>query len=184
MKAERRATRNRVYSLVGGLVILLAAIAALRSMALLGQEKIGQKLYPFPGKVLKKLAEVQARYRQQDLDQDGKKAYATSLAELEAAGCIMPDLAQGPVKGYRYTIVRANDWSFWLTAEPDGTAPIGTDTLFYAVDETQVVRAEVAAPVTSRSRVFLHPLHGTSLWSGPHPPDPTTAGAGEPERGP
>ena len=30
MKAERRATRNRVYSLVGGLIILVAAIAALR----------------------------------------------------------------------------------------------------------------------------------------------------------
>jgi hypothetical protein len=177
VKAERRATRNRVYSLVGGLVILVAAIAALRSMALLGQEKIGQKLYPFPGKVLKKLAEVQARYRQQDLDQDGKKAFAGSLAELEAAGCIMPDLAQGPVKGYRYAIVRADAFSYWLTAEPDGTAPIGTDTLFYAVDETQVVRAEVAAPVTSRSGVFLHPLHGDSLWSGPRPasepaPDP------------
>jgi hypothetical protein len=61
--------------------------------------------------VLRALSSVQAQFREGDRDSDRILDYATSLAELEKAGLIDDDLADGLHRGYRFGLSGSTfDW--------------------------------------------------------------------------
>lgn len=166
MRSERRAARNRVYSLVGGLLVVILCVVALGSLRALGRHALDTKLYPWPYKTLRALAEAEERFRLNDLDADGQLDYAASLAELEQAGQITRTLSEGVVHGYRYE-VRPLPGGYEITATPDA-AQVGSGALHYRVDRTQCVRAEVGAPATAEAQIFWHPVYGDQ-WTGARP---------------
>ncbi len=167
MRAERRSTRNRVYSLVGGLLVVIMCVVALSSLATLGRRALDARLYAWPDKTLRALAEAQERFRLQDLDEDGQHDYAGDLHELERAGQITRTLADGVVLGYRYA-VQLEAAGYVITATPD-VAVVGTAALHYAVDRFHVVRAAEGAPPGPEGEVFWHPVYG-DVWPGLRPP--------------
>lgn len=175
MRSERRATRNRVYSLVAGLLVVVLCLLALSTLKGIGQKAIDAKLYVYPDRTLRALAEAQERFRLRDLDEDGQLDYAAALAELERAGQITNALTEGTAHGYRYE-VELEVQGFSITANPD-LAVVGSDALFYRIDKHHVIRASVGGPTTSEAQVFWHPVYG-DLWPagrppalGPAPPD-------------
>lgn len=166
MRSERRSTRNRVYSLVGGLLIVILCVVALSSLATVGRRALDARLYSWPDKTLRALAEAQERFKLQDLDEDGQKDYAAGLHELEQAGQITRTLADGAVLGYRYAIeLDAN--GYVITATPD-VAVVGTAALHYAIDRFHVVRAAVGARPGPDAETFWHPVYG-EVWTGQRP---------------
>jgi hypothetical protein len=167
MRSERRATRNRVYSLVAGLLVVVLCLLALSTLKGIGLKAIDAGLYVYPDKTLRALAEAQERFRLQDLDGDGQVDYAAALGELEAAGQITQTLAERPVHGYRYA-VELEVQGFSITATPD-LAVVGSEALFYRIDKNHVVRAAVGGPATQESQVFWHPVYG-DLWPPGRPP--------------
>lgn len=166
MRSERRSTRNRVYSLVGGLLIVVVCMVALSSLATVGRRALDARLYAWPDKTLRALGEAQERFKLNDLDEDGQKDYAADLHELERAGQITRTLADGAVHGYRYE-VRAADGAYVITATPD-VAVVGTGALHYALDRFHVVRAARGAPPGPEAEVFWHPVYG-DMWTGERP---------------
>lgn len=166
MRSERRATRNRVYSLVGGLLVVVLCMVALSSLATLGRRVLDAGLYAWPDRTLRALAEAQERFRLQDLDRDGQLAYADSLGQLEAAGQITRTLAEGEVLGYRYELLPAPD-GFTITATPN-VAVVGSAALHYSVDRFQVVRAAQGGPPGPEGPLFWHPVYG-DVWEGERP---------------
>lgn len=166
MRSERRSTRNRLYSLVGGLLVVVLCAVALGSLKALGRHALDTKLYPWPDKTLRALAEAQERFRIHDLDGDGQLDYAATLGELEAAGQITRTLAEGVVHGYRYE-VRLESSAYEITATPD-LATVGTGALHYRIDRSHAVRANVGAPATGQSDMYWHPVYGEQ-WTGARP---------------
>ncbi|MCW8139430.1 MAG: hypothetical protein KIT58_11080 [Planctomycetota bacterium] len=166
MRAERRSTRNRVYSLVGGLLIVVGCLVALGSLATLGRRTLDARLYPWPDRTLRALGEAQERFRTQDLDGNGRHDYAATLHDLERAGQITRTLAEGVVHGYRYAVALDGD-GYVITATPD-VAVVGTGALHYAIDRFHVVRAAVGAPPGPDAEVFWHPVYH-DVWTGPRP---------------
>lgn len=114
-------------------------------------------LYAHPHKTLQLLGGAQVRFLRQDRDGDGVKDYAASLQELEAAGCITPALGAGEVGKYRYELQLLSG-GYAFTASP--VAPIGTETLYYYMDHTFLVRAEAGSPAGPTSLVFHDPHEG------------------------
>lgn len=167
MRSERRTSRNRVYTLVGALLMLILCFGALKSALNFTRRRIDSRLYAFPDKTLKALAEAMERFRLQDLDEDGQRDYPTSLDELEAAGQITERLARGDARGYRYEL-RADGAGFTITATPD-VAAVGTDALWYSIDRGQVVRAAEGGPPGPDAGVFWHPVYNYETWSGRRP---------------
>lgn len=167
MRSERRATRNRVYSLVAGLLVVVLCLLALSTLKGIGLKAIDAGLYVYPDKTLRALAEAQERFRLKDLDGDGQTDYAAGLDELEAAGQITRTLAEGQVHGYRYAVA-LDEQGFAITATPD-VAVVGTEALFYWIDRDQVVRASVGGPATREAQVFWHPTYG-DMWPAGRPP--------------
>jgi hypothetical protein len=166
MRSERRATRNRVYSLVAGLLVVVLCLLALSTLKGIGQKAIDAGLYVYPDRTLRALAEAQERFRLNDLDGDGQRDYAAALAELETAGQITRTLCEERVHGYRY-VVELEVQGFSITATPD-VAAVGSEALFYRIDKNQVVRASVGGPATNESQVFWHPIYG-DLWPAGRP---------------
>lgn len=166
MRSERRSTRNRVYSLVGGLLIVIFSIVALSSLATVGRRALDARLYAWPDRTLRALAEAQERFKLQDLDGDGVRDYAAELRELEQAGQITRTLAEGAVLGYRYAVQLEAD-GYVITATPD-PAVVGTAALHYRIDRFHVVRAAAGAPAGPDSDVFWHPVYG-EVWAGERP---------------
>lgn len=166
MRSERRSTRNRVYSLVGGLLIVVLCLVALSSLATVGRRALDKSLYAWPDRTLRALGEAQERFKIHDLDADGQKDYASDLHELERAGQITRTLADGSVLGYRYELHTDPD-GFVITATPD-VAVVGTGALHYAIDRYHVVRAAVGAPPGPDAEVFWHPVYGET-WTGARP---------------
>lgn len=166
MRSGRRSTRNRVYSLVGGLLVVILCVVALSSLATLGRRALDARLYAWPDKTLRALAEAQERFKLQDLDEDGQRDYASALSELEEAGQITRTLVDGPVHGYRYE-VRLDATGYVITATPD-VAVVGTGALHYAIDRFHVVRAAPGAPPGDEGPTFWHPVYG-DVWEGERP---------------
>jgi hypothetical protein len=164
MRSERRAARNRVYSLVGGLLVVVLCAVALGSLKALGRHALDTKLYPWPDKTLRALAEAEERFRIHDLDEDGQLDYAASLDELEAAGQITRTLAEGAVHGYRYE-VRLGTSAYEITATPE---PANSGLLHYRIDRSHVVRANLGGPATPASEIYWHPVYGEQ-WTGARP---------------
>jgi hypothetical protein len=157
--SERRSTRNRVYTLVGGSMVVLISVAALTTFRHLAEHRISADLYAHPHLTLVALAEAQERYSRELLAAEGKPRYATSLSELEQAGYITDNLATGKVEGYHYVMLEVTPQTWAMTASPiDDPAQ-----LHYYVDHTHVVRAARGGPAGPTSEVFLHPLHGR-VW--------------------
>jgi hypothetical protein len=167
MRSERRTSRNRVYTLVGAVFMLLVCFALLRSALNFTQRRLDTRWYAFPDRTLRGLAEAMERFRLNDLDDDGQRDYPTSLDELEAAGQITSRLARGHVRGYRYEL-HADAADFRITATPD-VAAVGTGALHYSIDRMQVVRAAVGAPAGPEADIFWHPQLQYERWGGPRP---------------
>lgn len=163
----RRSTRQRIYTLVAGALLLALGLGSLRGMLLLGRRKLDEKLYPYPWKVLVALAQVQERYRLHDLDGDGAKAYAPSLEALERAGAISHALAFEAVGGYRYGVVAADAQTWAIRAAPAAEDPAA---LHYWVDQTHVVRAARGRAADRGADVFLDPRRADVIvfpgWEG------------------
>ncbi|MCO5165887.1 MAG: hypothetical protein M9894_05910 [Planctomycetes bacterium] len=166
MRSERRASRNRVYSLVGGLLIVVLCLAALGSLATLGRRTLDARLYPWPDRTLRALAEAQERYRLGDLDRNGVHDYAASLSDLERAGQITRTLAEGVVHGYRYAVALDGE-GYVITATPD-EAVVGSGALHYAIDQFHVVRAAAGVAPGPDAEVFWHPVYH-DVWPGVRP---------------
>jgi len=160
---DRRSNRQRMYSITALLLGVVVAIVAMSALLQVGTKRIDEKVYAFPWKTLKALSEAENRYRRHDLDKDGKHYYAKSLDELHAAGCITKKLAVGAIKDYSYAVIYADtDKEYALTATP---SEVTTESLFYFVDQTHVIRANEGAPADARSKIFWHPFRGIQ-WSG------------------
>lgn len=159
---ERRTTRNRVWSLIAVLLAVTLMIVGLGGLLQMGSRSIDRSIYRQPYLTLEALAKAETRFRQRDLDGDGKKQFAASLTEMGDAGCITQKLAGGEVGGYRYEVIQAdaNTWS--MRASP---VAITSQTLFYFVDQSHTVRARVGAPADATSEVFWDPLRGMQ-WIG------------------
>ncbi len=145
MRHEKRGTRNRVYTLVGALLVLGLAGLSLSLMLRAGRKKLDSRFYPYPHLVLGALCQAQERFRLRDLDGDGVRDYAASLAELEAVGIITAELAGGVVRGYRYDLGPAPQGGWRIAATPD-VAAATSQSLSYWADASQVVRAAVGQP--------------------------------------
>ena len=157
LKQQRRATRRRTYTILGAVLIMGLFATALASMHSLGRRTIGRELYPFPHKTLQALVQAQRRFWLQEED-PSQRAFAPSLRVLEDAGYITPELAQGSVEGYRYTVEEAGAARVVLRATPEDR-----EALHYYADESEVVRAARGGAATSESQVYFHPAHGL-VW--------------------
>lgn len=178
MRHEKRGTRNRVYTLVGAVIVMALAGLSLNLMLRAGRRKLNTAFYPYPHLVLGALCQAQERFRLRDLDEDGKRDYATSLAELEAAGIITNELATSTVRGYRYELGPAPDGGWQVTATPD-VAVATSQTLSYWANSSQVVRAAAGGPAGPDSVVYWHPTFGVQWPGATQPSDAPALGAQE-----
>lgn len=174
MRNEKRGTRNRVYTLVGALLVMGLAGLSLSLMLRAGRKKVGSHFYPYPHLVLAALCQAQERFRLRDLDEDGARDYAASLAELEAAGIITAELAGGAVHGYRYDLGPTPDGGWRFTATPD-VSVVTSQTLSYWADASQVIRAAAGGPAGPDSVVYWHPTYGMQ-WPGATQPSDAAPG--------
>lgn len=148
-----------------GLCVAMTLLWAVESFV---DRKREVTLYAHPHKTLELLGAAQVRFLRQDRDQDGARDFAASLQELEEAGCITPRLAAGEVGNYRYELLPLSG-GYAFSAVP--VAPVGTQTLYYYMDQTFQVRAEQGRPAGPESVVYYDPHEGLT---GAYPPQPPT----------
>jgi hypothetical protein len=102
---------------------------------------------------LKKLAQAQALYREEDRDGNGVVDYAETFAQLGAAGLTTPAGAKAKheisLDGYRFRIQRADALHWAADAWPEVTGETGDR--FFFVDETGIVRASKTGPANEKS---------------------------------
>lgn len=163
MREDRRATRNRIYTLVAAGLMVVTSLVAMTSFLVTGREQIDKKLHRYPWKVLRELVRLQERFRRLDLDQDGVHDYATALSELEQAHLLPRVIAEEEVHGYRYAITRASADGWGAAATP---ARVDSSTLFYEIDHTGVVRAAKDGPPGPDAAIYWHPQY-ERMWPGP-----------------
>jgi len=160
--------RQRLYSLTALGVATLVAIVLLVTAQHMTMAKYKQTTYRYPYKTLLRIAEVQARFARLDIDEDGKHDFAGSLAQLAEHGLITDELGAGVVRGYRYRIERADERSWAGSATP---AEVTTGAIFYWIDQSQLVRAELGRPAGHESRIYYDPLQGFTGSMGVQLPD-------------
>ena len=92
----------------------------------------------------------------------------TSLEQLAELGLITDELGAGDVKGYRYRIERADERTWAGSATP---AEVTTGAIFYWIDQSQLIRAELGRPASKDSRIYYDPLQGFTGSMGVQLPD-------------
>ncbi len=152
--SDRQATRRSIASLTALGVLVLAGVAVM--LSLLGRlHQKAAELFHDPVLALHGiLAPHETRWRWTH------PRYAT-LEELVKEGDVSDELLEGPVEGFRFKVVVADEKHFWIEASPEGPEPpprAGHKIRYchYAVDETHTVRSDPAR-VTTASLVEWNP---------------------------
>ncbi len=168
LREGQRGLRQRMYSLTALGVATLVAIVLLVTAQHMTMAKYKRTTYKYPYKTLLRLAEVQARFSRLDVDQNGRHDYAGSLELLAEHGLITDELNAGVVQGYRYRIEHADERTWAGSASP---AEVTTSSIFYWIDQSQLIRAEFGRPATKESRIYYDPLQGFTGSMGVRLPD-------------
>lgn len=163
MREDRRATRNRIYTLVAAGLMVVTALVAMSSFLVAGRTEIDKKIHRYPWKVLGAMVKLQERFRRDDLDGDGVHDYASALSELEEANLLQRTIVEEEVHGYRYAIATATPTGWTATATP---ARVDSSTLYYAIDHTGIVRAAKDGLPGPDAKVYWHPQY-ERVWPGP-----------------
>ncbi|MGE0713313.1 MAG: hypothetical protein AB7N76_35625 [Planctomycetota bacterium] len=153
----RHGQRQRIYSFTALLVATMVALVLLQYGRSFTLAKYKKTVYRYPHRTLLRIAEVQVRFKRNDLDGNGREDYASSLDALAKADLITDELAHGVLEGYRYRIERADERTYKATAEP---AEVTSQAIFYSVDQMQMIRAQRGRPTDDQSVVFYDPLSG------------------------
>lgn len=168
LREGRRGLRQRLYSLTALGVATLVAVVLLVMAQHMTMAKYKHSTYRYPYKTLLRLAEVQARYARLDIDGNGKGDFAGSLELLAQHGLITDELAAGEAKGYRYRIEFADERSWAGSATP---AEVSTSAVFYWIDDSHLIRAELGRPASEASPVYYDPLEGFTGSMGVQVPE-------------
>lgn len=150
MSRSKRDGRKRIYALVTLGMVCLVGLVAMSSLLARGQQALDEKVYRFPHKTLNHLAKAERRFHKRQTP----KRYAKSLEELGNAGMITKRLASGSLGEYRYAIVRADADGWAIQATP---AAVTSQSLYYFVDQTGIVRATPGVKATAESPVYWSP---------------------------
>jgi len=146
-----RQMRNRVMSMVSLIVMGLLGTVFLGAFFYKARKKVDAELYSSPRKTLFALWRVNERFRRRDYDDNGKKDYATSLEMLQDAQCVLDDLVEGPVAGYRYSMAPDPGEGYVLTASP---AQVTSSALFYRMTSACRIVAKAGEPATPESDLY------------------------------
>jgi hypothetical protein len=160
---ERHQTRRRtIYNVVTFCGVVFVGIVLIVAMFLAGKKRVHTHLYRDPDRTLRYLAERETRW----FYVEHKGSYA-SLETLVKAGGISDEFLEGPVEGYRFRVVHADQKGFVATADPEGPMPspepgekprpANEKRPHYWVDETHTIRFEPDKPAGPESPVLWSP---------------------------